>query len=38
MEKPLIKKNNDEVREMNDEELEWYEALIAGFEPIPDPD
>jgi hypothetical protein len=38
MEKPLIKKNNDEVREMNDEELEWYESLIAGFEPIPDPD
>jgi hypothetical protein len=37
MSRPLIQ-IDDEVREMNDEELEWYEALIAGFDPMPDAD
>jgi hypothetical protein len=32
--RPLIQ-IDDEIREMTDEELEWYETLLAGFEPLP---
>jgi hypothetical protein len=32
--RPLIQVD-DEVREMNDEELEWYEALIANSPAVP---
>jgi hypothetical protein len=34
MSKPLIQ-IDDEIREMTDEEYEWYETLISGFEPLP---
>jgi hypothetical protein len=39
MTRPLIQ--IDEIgttREMNDEELAIYEALIAGIEPLPSPE
>ena len=36
--KPLMIQIDDEIREMNDEELEWHEALMAGFDPLPSPE
>jgi hypothetical protein len=37
MTRPLIQVE-DEVREMTDEELAIYEAIIADHKPLPDPE
>jgi hypothetical protein len=37
MTKPLIQ-IDDEIREMTDEEYAEYEALIAGYQPLPSPE